>query len=213
MKKPLSIITALAITLSLVACGNKNAPHTLDEVQSRLDRHLTVDYTHISTEVVQKDSSEARIVYTFKDENDIHFNVESSYIYWVLERTVQKDSYCTYTHDIVEHYKQDIESALSEHLIGKNDTFTIYDNEQIRIDVTGPDKSRALDRATVATEAALAAVPPFPVKRLSFTYDHPEREQYELHFGEPRISVYYNHEEVDWNYIEFLYEHEEEFVG
>jgi len=166
-------------------------PHSRQEVESKLDKCLTVDYEYISTNVIddsERTRDETETVYYFKDKNGLLFKVVSSYIFWGgYEMVAQKESNCDYAEMWFMANQKDVDNVLAAYLHDNeywlNDDENHYAKYWIRI-----SNYDDLPKVADAVEAALTALPPLPIKKENYTIGEFD------YSGIPTIGVLYNAE-------------------
>jgi len=180
------IITVIAI----VSIQNKH--NALKVIEGILDSSLTIGYEYISTDVVQLPiSGRGKTVYTFKDENDVYFNVYYSNVrHYDSYFTPERLYICNYHEIIFSDYLEEIENAFLEHLSPDEFSLVIGDSARIRSDRVGrlydfrfyeyvidiihdSDIDSAKDRIIAAVEAAINAAPNWQqITKAHYTFDY-----------------------------------------
>jgi len=181
MKKKRGIITAIIICISITAIIVIPLMHdrhqALKTIKGILDRSLSINYKHVSTDVVSlQNFGRGKIVYTFKDENDVYFNVYYSHVRFYDSLFEPERLYiCNYNQIIFSHYLEKIENAFLEHLNSDEFSLKTGDSARIRsneigklydfrtygydINISDGDLQTAKNRITAAVEAAVKVAP------------------------------------------------------
>jgi hypothetical protein len=205
------ILLIIIISMIIISIINiKNTSRGLNVIKGILDRSLSMGYTHISSDAVQ---FPRKTVYTFKDENDVYFNVFYSYRrHYDSPLKPERLYICNYHQIIFSHYLEKIENAFLKHLSRDEFSLEIGDSAQIRSNVIGKlydfrtyrytinissgDLESAKNKIIAAVKAAIKAAPDWQyITRNSYdnnTHNHARTLRQFNYSRFPGINLYYH---------------------